>query len=83
MNVYESIQPRKKKIIIKINSVLLKKALTPTTLRCVIISFTSRSSGNTEGEPGDRCCCADFAILPNLIKTCTRRLADNGSAAKK
>ncbi len=50
-----------------------------------MISFTSRSSGNIVGEAIDRCCCCcvDFAILPNLIKTCTRRRADNGSLAKK
>ncbi len=59
------------------------KQLTPATLRCVIMSFTSRSSGKTTGEAADRCCCVDLAIFPKLTRTCTKRRADNGSFAKQ
>jgi hypothetical protein len=60
-----------------------KKLLTPIALRCVIISFTSRSSGKITGEAVDRCCWVDLAIFPKLTRTCTRRRADNGSFAKQ
>lgn len=47
--------------------------------------MTSRSSGNILGEAVCRCCCCcvDFAILPNLTKTCTARRADRGSATNE
>ena len=57
-----------------------RKIFTPWGRRCVIMSFTSRSSGSV-GEAACRWW-VERAILPSLTRICTRRRADNGSAAE-
>lgn len=74
-NEHELIEPRKNRGDFLIKDIgVMKKVFTPTTRRCVMISFTSRSSGKMAGEAAGRgcccccCCCVDLAIFPRSTR---------------